>query len=86
MKIEFITIDDLKDFKDTIVREITSNMESRTQKKWVRSAEVRGLLGISSGTLQKMRINQTIPYSRMGKTFFYDWDDIQKILIENKSC
>ena len=85
MEIEIITKEDLETFKNEIVEVITSNTQSQTSKKWLRSAEVREKLGISPGTLQNMRINGTLPYSKMGSTYFYDWGEIQKILNENKS-
>ncbi len=85
MEIEIITKEDLETFKNEIVEVITSNTQSQTSKKWLRSAEVREELGISPGTLQNMRINGTIPFTRMGSTYFYDWDEIQRILNENTS-
>jgi len=85
MEIEFITKEDLETFKNEIVEVITSNTQSQTSKKWLRSAEVREQLSISSGTLQNMRINGTIPFTNMGPTLFYDWDKIQRILNENEN-
>lgn len=85
MNIEVITKDDLEKFKNEIINEINSGNQNQIQKKWMRSKEVRKMLGISAGTIQNMRINGTIPYTKIGSTLFYDLDDIQKILIENKS-
>jgi hypothetical protein len=42
------------------------------------------MLGISPGTLQNMRINGTIPFTKMGGILFYDSGEIQKILESNK--
>jgi len=86
MNIEFITKDDLEKFKNEIIKEVNSGKYNQKQKKWLRSAEVREMLGISPGTLQNLRINGTIPFTRIGSTLFYDLDDIQKILTDNKSC
>jgi len=43
------------------------------------------MLGISPGTLQNMRINGTIPFTKMGGILFYDSEDIRKILEDNKN-
>ena len=53
-------------------------------KKWLRSKEVRKMLNISSGTLQNMRIQGHIPFTKLGGTLFYDYDKINNILNENK--
>lgn len=85
MKIEFVTKDDLETFKNEIIEGITSKTQSQTHKKWLRSFEVRDMLSISPGTLQNMRINGTIPFTKMGTTFYYDLEKIQRILEENMS-
>ena len=86
MNIEFITKDDLLEFKNEIVKEVTSANQNQVQKKYLRSAEVRKMFNISPGTLQTMRINGTLPYTKLGSTIFYDYDEIIKILNENKSA
>jgi hypothetical protein len=50
----------------------------------MRSPEVKEFLGISSGTLQNQRINGTIPYTKMGGVIYYDYNDINQVLINNK--
>jgi excisionase family DNA binding protein len=44
--------------------------------KWLRSRDVREMLGISDSTLQTMRINGTIPAYRLGSSWFYRYDEI----------
>jgi len=85
MNIEFITKEDLEKFKNEIIKEINSGNQNQIQKKWLRSAEVREMLGISPGTLQNMRINGTIPFTKIGTTLFYSMEDIQFILAGNMS-
>tara|TARA_R110002072_G_scaffold192503_1_gene349538 strand:+ start:1822 stop:1962 length:141 start_codon:yes stop_codon:yes gene_type:complete len=43
------------------------------------------MLGISPGTLQNMRINGTLPYTKVGGLIFFDNEDIQKMLMANHS-
>jgi len=84
MNIEVITKDELEKFKNEIIKEINSGNNSQMQKKWLRSKEVIKILGISPGTLQNMRINGSIPFTRLGSTLFYDWGEIQRILEGNR--
>ena len=86
MAATIITTEDLLEFKMELLDDIkillqTSNGQSI--KKWLKSPEVRDLLGISPGTLQNLRINGTIPYSKVGGVLFYNKQDIERILEEN---
>jgi len=87
MTFEVITKDDLKTLKQEIITELRTIVEGRTeQKKWLKSADVRELLSISPGTLQNLRINGTLPFTRMGKTIYYEYNDVIRILTQNKSA
>lgn len=85
MTVEFITRADLETFKNEISEMIKAMSIGMTPKKWLRSKEVREMLGISPGTLQNMRINGDIPFTKLGGTLFYDADEIGQILEKNKS-
>lgn len=88
MPSEILTTDDLREFKIelfTELKKLIKENQGLTTKKWLRSGEVRKLLCISPGTLQNMRINGTLPYTKMGGVLYYDSQDIQKILESNKS-
>lgn len=87
MPATLITTDDLRDFKIELMEEISnllSKQANGTLKRYLRSTEVMEMLRISSGTLQNLRINGTLPYSKMGGILFYDTEDIQKILRNNR--
>ena len=60
------------------------NKPQQQQKKWLKSNEVRELLNISPGTLQNLRINGTLTYTRVGGVLFYESAHIDKLLNENK--
>jgi len=83
-----LTTEDLKEFKIELLQEIKtllkSQKESNLERKWLKSSEVRKLLGISPGTIQNMRINGTLPYSKMGGVILYDHEEILKILKSNR--
>jgi hypothetical protein len=53
-------------------------------KKWVKSKEVMKFLGISATSLQTLRINGTIPYTKLSGLHYYDMEDLQKIMDKNK--
>ncbi|MHA7943590.1 helix-turn-helix domain-containing protein [Formosa sp. 3Alg 14/1] len=87
MGVRIITTDDLRDFKIELLEELkallTRDGEYKS-KKWLKSPEVRELLGISHGTLQNLRINGTLPYSKVGGVLYYDYQDIIQVIENNK--
>lgn len=50
---------------------------------WIDSQDVMQALHISPRTLQTLRSNGTLPYSRIGKKIYYRRQDIIKILSDN---
>lgn len=87
MAAQIVTPDDLKSFKTELLEDIRNIIETKygtPQKKWLKSTEVRKLLNISPGTLQNFRINGTLPYTKMGGVLFYDYEDIKRILVDNR--
>ncbi|MGV8092083.1 MAG: helix-turn-helix domain-containing protein [Mangrovibacterium sp.] len=88
MPTEIVTTDDLREFKLELLTELKKMLNEhhgQPIKKWLKSYEVRKLLGISPGTLQNMRINGTLPFTRMGGLLFYDYEDIRKVLESNRA-
>jgi hypothetical protein len=87
MTFDIITKVDLKNFKDEIINEIATLLQGRTDhKKWLKSSDVRKMLNISPSTLQNLRVNGTLPYTKMGSTIYFEYSDVVKILTENKSA
>ena len=41
-------------------------------------------VGISPGTLQNLRINGTLPYTKIGGVLYYDQREIMEVLERNK--
>jgi hypothetical protein len=41
------------------------------------------MLGISPGTLQTLRLNGTIPFTKIGGVLFYDEEDINRLFESN---
>lgn len=87
MAASIITTEDLQQFKHELlgdIKEILSENSGFQTKKWLKSPEVRKLLSISPGTLQNMRVNGTLPFTKIGGVIYYDYQDIQKMLTENR--
>ncbi len=87
MPTQVATTDDLRELKVEMLQSIKTMLEEinvKPVKKWLKSPDVRKMLGISPGTLQTLRINGTLPYTKMGGALYYDYEDIQNILSENK--
>jgi len=84
MNIDLITKEDLNELKSSIILEIKEILKPELQqhKKWLRSAEVRKMLNISPGTLQNLRINGTLAYTKVGSIFYYAFNDIQILLLK----
>jgi Helix-turn-helix domain len=84
--IELITKEDLKQFKGELLTEIKAILQpgQGQSKKWLKSNEVRKMLNISPGTLQNLRINGTLSYSKVGSIMYYKLEDINKVLEGNQ--
>ena len=87
MPANIITAEDLKDFKKELlsdIKKLLSDYDRITIDKWVKSNVLINKLGISPGTLQNFRINKTIPFSKLGGIIYYDEEEINAILQDNK--
>ena len=87
MPAQILTTDDLREFKVELIDEIGKLLRQsgiQPVKKWLKSREVRKLLNISPGTLQTMRVNGTLTFSKIGGVIYYEYDDIQKMIEDNK--
>lgn len=87
MAVNIITIEDLKTFKQELIDEITTILKSTKANKhnnWLKSSDVRKMLGLSAGTLQTLRINGSIPYTKLNGTLYYSYDDVVEALEKNK--
>ena len=77
LKQKKISLDDLSD------EELDRLIEHTFLEEWIDNQEVMQLLHISSRTLQTLRSNGTLPYSRINNKIYYRRQDIQRILADN---
>lgn len=83
MAIEVITKEDLQEFRTQLledIRQLLSPPEAKLVKPWLKNLEVRKLLGISSNTLQRLRIAGKLRSSKVGGVHYYRYEDIEKLL------
>ena len=84
MPAQMITTDDLYVFKLELLKEIkallNNHSELQLQKKWLKTEDIRKLLRVSPGTLQNMRINGKLPYTKIGGVLYYDYADVEKMM------
>jgi len=85
MNVELLTKEDLKNFKTELLNDIREIIKpgAGQSKQWLKSNEVRKMLSISPGTLQNLRINGTLRYTKIGGMMYYKLEDITRILEGN---
>ncbi len=83
---ELITVADLERFKQELLHEIRDILKERklSPKKWLKTRELLKMLPISPGKLVQMRKNKELPYIPMGGVFYYDEEDVVKLMENNK--
>jgi len=84
---QLVTLADLEKFRVTLMMDIKLMLEGhlgRTSKRWLKSYEVRKMLNISGGTLQTLRNNGKLPYTKIGGLIYYDATKIDQILSDQK--
>lgn len=81
-----ITVADLNSFKLELLDEIRDILKEKkvSSKKWLKTYEVLKMLRISPGKLVQMRKNKDLPYTPIGGVFYYDEEDVLKLLENNK--
>ena len=85
MPAHIVTTEDLMVFKEELLDELKEVLAQTypPAQPWLRSAQVRERLNISAGTLQTLRINGILPYSKIGGILFYPQEGIERVLEEN---
>jgi len=71
---QLVTVGDLEDFKTDLLLAI----------KHLLTYEVKKLLGISEGTLQSLRNNGTLPFSKVGNIIYYSQEDIDNMIADRQ--
>jgi hypothetical protein len=87
---QIVTQGDLLELKEDMLQELKRNIKEcvsgQPGKKWLKSAEVKKLLGISHGFLQSLRDSGVLPFTKIGGSIYYDYEDITFMMSTNKSA
>jgi hypothetical protein len=80
--VELITKEDLQQFGRELLQQFKQlfGQPQFSEKQWLKSAEVRKLLKVSPGTLQNLRINGTLSFTKVGGIMYYKLGDINNLL------
>jgi hypothetical protein len=84
---QLVTLDDLEKFRINLLMDIRKMLDGQLgnpPKRWLKSKEVRKILNISGGTLQTLRNNRKLPFTRIGGLIYYDAAEIDQILTKQK--
>ena len=84
MRVELVTKEDLDHFRHLLLTDLGRMLKRPDPvQPWLKSYEVRKLLKISAGTLHRLRAKGILPFSRIGGTFLYKYEDVQKLVEMN---
>jgi len=91
MEISIVTQEDLQELTEFFIQSVESILKEQLAGHaqepdivLLKSHQVQRMLGISPGTLQNMRVNGIIPFSKVGGVIFYDKQDILNIIDDHK--
>ena len=87
MSVTILTNEDLQNFKSELFSELKALLKTdgTPTKKWLKSDEVKKILKVSPGTLQTLRVNGTLQFTKLGGIIYYDYEHIQKTMQQNLS-
>lgn len=87
MTIEVITKDDLEAFRRTLLNDIRALLSNDKPevKEWLRCADVRKILKVSTGTIQNLRISGKLKSQKVGGIHFYKLADIENMVNGKKN-
>jgi hypothetical protein len=83
MGLEVITKEDLQEFRIQLLndlQQLLAPQEGKLIKPWLKNAEVRKLLSISSNTIQRLRVAGKLRSTKVGGVHYYRYEDIEKLL------
>ena len=78
-----ITKEDLVLFGTNLLKDIESLLNGKSAQqpaKWLKSYQAKNMLKISPGTLQTLRVNGTLNFTKVGGILYYKYEDILKLL------
>lgn len=87
MQIDVVSREELEKFEQRLIENIKKLLSQNNRPamgRWLRSEDVRRMLKLSPGTLYTLRKNGTLPFVKIGSLFFYEYEDIERMMKEQK--
>lgn len=84
MNLNVVTADDLKMLKDEIIKEVKKCFkEPKDEIEWLKTSDVKKILGCSEGTLCNLRASGMLPYSKINGTIYISKSELNKLFISH---
>ena len=83
---ELLTYDHLVESEDRLYNRLINHYNNQSRsKKFIRTKELKERLGgVSDSLITKLRIKGMLPYTKFGGMYLYDWEKIQKNILDNQ--
>jgi hypothetical protein len=79
---DIVTKADLAELERRLVETIRhATATQQAARPWLRNTDLRKMLGLSYSTLQNLRINGKLKYTKVGGTIFYRWEDVEAMML-----
>ena len=82
---ELLTVGELYDLEERLYKKIIDFLEKTQPQKWIRTSELKDILGISDSSIQSLRNAGKLPYSKIGGSYYYNYEEVIGLLEENKT-
>lgn len=84
MNIELLTVNDLNSLKQEIISELKNFIQGcEPENTWLKTSEIKKILGCSEGTLVNLRASGMLPYSKIKGTIYVRKNDLNKLFESN---
>jgi len=79
---DLLTKQDLEDFKKELFAMLAplTGGQLATAQKWLKNEDLKRQLKVSGATIQNLRVAGTLPFSKIGGTYYYKQEDVDKML------
>jgi hypothetical protein len=85
MKIDLVTEEHFNKFKAEMIAAMTDLIQNERQpRQWLKGAEVKELLQISTTKLTDLRVNGALTFTLYGNMYYYDINSVYEQMEKNK--
>ena len=79
---QIATKKDISELKEWLSEKLTDRAPNSDVPRVLRTRDLINILGISASSLQNLRNNGTLPFSKVNGTCYYKWDDVERVLFD----